>query len=181
MSKDKLYAVKNDDGKYWDFNDLDGFWQLGEVICPFTVSEENAKNTVKEHGGHVVTLVEEPEKVVLTKEQAETVEHAHTISCPAFYISAVSGKDEELLMSAYVNGYTVAKETKYLVYKGLGGKHKANVQYAQACRVPAHPETFSWIITSWIINDQSARLTAKETIDFGLQDCGKEEVTDDNQ
>ena len=61
MSEDKLYAVKNDDGKYWDFNDLDGFWQLGGVICPFTVSEENAKNTVKEHGGHIVALIEEPE------------------------------------------------------------------------------------------------------------------------
>lgn len=120
MSKEKLYAVKNDndDGYYWDFGDLDGFWQLNSVSCPITVSEDNAKNTVKEHGGHVVTLIEEPEKVVLTKEQAEIVEKAHDSGYPATEI--FSGTDsgageEDRLMNAYVNGYTVAKEKKYNV------------------------------------------------------------------
>ena len=113
MSEEKLYVVKNDEGDYW-----------------FTVSEENAKNEAKDHGGHVVTLVEEPEKVVLSKEQAKIIEDAKKYKYPASWISTQSD-DEELLMNAYVNGYTVAKEKKYRVkvpetqtsyyYKGSDG------------------------------------------------------------
>lgn len=112
MSEEKLYAVKNDDGEYWDFYDIGGFWQLSRVSC--SISEDTAKNTVKEHGGHVVTLIKKPEKVVLTKELAEIVEGAHNDKLPACYISSKSD-DEELLMNAYANGYTVAKEKKYIV------------------------------------------------------------------
>ena len=125
MSEEKLYAVKNDKGQYWEFKDLcgtdlGGFWELLDVSVPFTASEDDAKNTAKDHGGNVVTLIEEPKKVVLTKEQAEIVEDARDFDeDPAGYISdntnlAASG-EEELLMRAYVNGYTVAKEKKYMV------------------------------------------------------------------
>ena len=114
MSKEKLYAVKNDEGEYCSF-DVDGFWELNGVIFPFTVSAAAVKNMVEDCGGHIVALIEEPKKVVLTKEQAEMVEKAHTISYPAYYISVISGKDEELLMNAYVNGYTVASKKKYYV------------------------------------------------------------------
>lgn len=70
----------------------------------------------EKYGGHVVTLVEEPEKVVLTKEQAEIVEDAHVNDIPATYISSRTNNGEEsLLINAYVNGYTVAKEKKYIV------------------------------------------------------------------
>lgn len=67
------------------------------------------------------------EKLVLSKEQAEIVKNARDEEFPATYISdsaylAFSG-EEELLMKAYVNGYTVEKEKKYVVYKGMGGKH----------------------------------------------------------
>ena len=65
-------------------------------------------------GGHVVTLIEEPKKVVLSKEQAEIVENARDEDFPASYISHYD-EDEELLMNAYVNDYTVAKEKKYNV------------------------------------------------------------------
>ena len=76
MSKNKLYAVKNDEGKYWDFNDLDGFWESIRASCPITVSEEYTKNEAKEQGGHVVTLIEEPEKIVLPKDVADELEIA---------------------------------------------------------------------------------------------------------
>ena len=112
MSEEKMYAVKNDEGEYWDFYDMGGFWQLSRVSC--SISEDTAKNAVKEHGGHVVTLIEEPKKVVLSEKQAEIVEGAHNDKLPAWYISSKSD-DEEFLMNAYVNGYTVAKEKKYLV------------------------------------------------------------------
>ena len=118
MSEEKLYAVKNDEGDYWDFEDQDDFWQLISVSCPITVSEDRAKYTAKDYGGHVVTFIEEPKKVVLTKEQSEIVEEAHDRHYPAIYIYDNSGADEELLMEAYVNGYTVAKEKKYLVELG---------------------------------------------------------------
>lgn len=115
MSEKKLYAVKNDEGKYWDFEDRDDFWELSFAHCPTTDNEKDAKDVIHDHGGHVVTLIEEPKKVVLTKEQAEIVDYANGFYLPARYISNNSDDDEELLIDAYVNGYTVAKEKKYNV------------------------------------------------------------------
>lgn len=108
MSEEKMYAVKNDEGKYWDFSANSGFWP-SKIAYPTTAIKERAEQVVDEHGGHVVTFVEEPEKVVITKEQAEIVERAHDSEYPASCISS------PLLMNAYVNGYTVAKEKKYLL------------------------------------------------------------------
>ena len=114
MNEEKLYMVNNDEGEYWDFYDIGGFWQLSRVSC--SISEDDAKNTAKAHGGHVVTLIEEPKKVVLTKKQAEIVENARASGVPATYISErTPSYDEELIMNACVNGYTVAKEKKYNV------------------------------------------------------------------
>jgi len=171
MSKEKLYAVKNDEGKYWSFNDVDEFWQLDGVICPATLSEAIAKYTADEYGGHVVTLIEEPEKVDLTKEQAKIVEDAHCFYLPARYISINSGEDEEeLLINAYVNGYTVAKEKKYNV------------------KVP-HTSLYYWkkLDSGLSINDLFAndkfdalKFTEAEIEYYGLQDCEKVEVTDDD-
>jgi len=109
MSEEKLYIVKNDEGEYWDFYNIGGFWQLSRVSC--SISEDDAKNTAKEHGGHVVTLVEEPEKVVLTKEQAKVIEETQGAYLPATRIAnnTRSDEEEELMMKAYVNGYTVKK------------------------------------------------------------------------
>ena len=140
MSEEKIYAVKNDEGK-----------------------------------------------VVLSKEQAEIVENAHDEEFPATYISdsanlAANG-EEDLLMNAYVNGYTVEKDKKYLVYKVLGGKQddENDVEFAQACWSLSNSETMFWILAKWIIIDQGTKFTEKEITDFGLQDCEKEEVTDDDE
>ena len=116
MGEEKLYAVKNDEGKYWDFKDFDGFWELTNVSCSITGREYIAKNAAKNYGGHVVTLIEEPENVVLTKKQAKIVEDARDFEDSAGYISdsanlAASG-EEYLLMKAYVNGYIVEKDKK---------------------------------------------------------------------
>ena len=118
MSEEKLYAVKNDEGKYWDFFDNYCFLALDSSYCLTTTSKSQAEIVTDEHGGHVVTLIEEPEKVVLTKKRAEIVENARLSDIPATYISgqtdAYSG-EESLLMNAYINGYTVEKEKKYNV------------------------------------------------------------------
>ena len=179
---EKLYAVKNDEGKYWDFKDQDDFWELSYASCPTTDNELDAKDVIHDHGGHVVTFVEEPKKVVLTKEQAEIIEDAHDNKLPACHIANKSD-DEELLMNAYVNGYTVAKKKKYLVYKELGGKQDTenDSEIAQAYRSSAHPGTMFWVLTNEVKYDPNAKLTDKEICDFGLQECEKEEVTDDEQ
>ena len=101
MSEEKLYAVKNDEGEWAD-------------VFYTTEREEDARR----HGSHVVTFVEEPEKVVITKEQAKIVEGAHHEEYPATCISEYTDEHddkESLLMNAFVNGYTVENEKKYNV------------------------------------------------------------------
>lgn len=114
MSKEKLYVVKNDEGKYLYMDPAPWEDEAGTSIKSRSLALAWAKN----NGGHVVALVEEPEKVVLTKEQAEIVEGANKSQYPATYISNYTNAydvEESLLMNAYVNGYTVEKEKKYLV------------------------------------------------------------------
>lgn len=171
MSEEKLYAVKrNRSDEFWDFVDSSGFWSLGISDCPTTTSKENAEKVAANHNGHVVTLVEEPKKVVLTKEQAEIVENAHYNDIPATFISRHCD-DEELLMNAYVNGYAVAKEKKYNV------------------KVP-HTSFYYWknldgglSVSYFASNDKydAMEFTEAEIEHYGLQDCEKEEVTDDDE
>lgn len=118
MNEEKLYAVKNRSGEFWDFSDSSGFWSLAISDFPTTPNKKQAELAAKDHGGHVVTFVEEPEKVVLSEKQAKIVEGANKSQFPASYISDHTGSSyclEKLLMDAYANGYTVAKEKKYNV------------------------------------------------------------------
>jgi len=113
--KKKLYAIesKSDDKFYFSGDRVIPNWS-DNLIRHFR-NCETVKEIAEENNGNVVTLIKEPEKVTLTKEQAEIVEHAHVHVMPACYISK-QPDDEELLMNAYVNGYTVAKDDKrYLV------------------------------------------------------------------
>lgn len=158
MSEEKLYAVKNDEGKYWE---------LSSVFSSTTNSKERAKLVADEHGGHVVTLIEEPEKVVLTKEQAKIIEKAHNDKLPACYISSKSD-DEELLMKAYVNGYTVKKEKKYNVK--VPKKWCGDDKYYWA------KEQDGTLIWEWLINKEkknAQQFTMTEIEYYGLQDCEK--------
>ncbi|MFY4506449.1 DUF1642 domain-containing protein [Lacticaseibacillus rhamnosus] len=177
MSEEKMYAIKNDEGKYWDFSDGSGFWILDIPDCHTTTSKEEAELVAHRHGGHVVAFVEEPEKVVLTKKQAKIVEKARVNDIPATYISAHTNNGEEsLLINAYVNGYTVEK--KYLAYKVLVDKKK-HEYFAQAYRSTVHPGTVAWFLHSKAQSDSLAQFTESEIEHYGLQDCEKEEVTDD--
>ena len=108
MSEEKLYAVKDDEGKWADGGDYFGNYAWA------TPDKDECERDAKQKGGHVVTLIEEPKKVVLSEKQAEIVEDAHNAKRPASYI-ILKSNDEELLMNAYVNGFTVAKEKKYLL------------------------------------------------------------------
>ena len=130
MNEEKLYAVKDAEGQYWDF-EFGKFRPVDRVYHPADFDKEHAKAKARDYGGHVVVLVEEPKKVVLTKEQSKIVEDARDGHHPASGLRFSGKDDEELLMEAYVNGYTVAKEKKYRVkvpetqtsyyYKGSDG------------------------------------------------------------
>ena len=158
----KLYAVKNDEGEW-----ADAHYNFGSYAW-ITPDKTSREEYVKHHGGHVVTFVEEPKKVVLTKEQAEIVEHVHVM--PACYISK-QPDDEELLMNAYVNGYTVEKEKKY----GVWVPHVKGKMYYKDGRGSDDLD----IASADCLNDKNQQFTEAEIDHYGLQDCKKEEVTDD--
>ena len=176
MSEEKLYAVKNGKGEWMS---LDGMkteiWYSNNPTLFKDKSYAEAQSMGRK--AHVVTLVEEPEKVVLSEKQAEIVEDAHNAKRPASYI-ILKSNDEELLMNAYVNGYTVEKDKKYLVFRELGGKQK-NKLFAQAYRSSIYPGTISWILTNDVENRSFAQFTESEIEHYGLQDCEKEEANDD--
>ncbi|MCP9305489.1 DUF1642 domain-containing protein [Lacticaseibacillus paracasei] len=173
MSEEKLYAVKNDEGKYFDCEYAE-FLSLSESYCPVMVSEDNAKAFVNDYGGHVVVLTEEPEKVVLSKEQAQIVEDAHGYMWPAKYIADNTDggyESERLLMDAFVNGYTVAKEKKYNVKV----PHAVNSYFKKIDANYCIAGNASIVD----LDEYLAQFTESEIEHYGLQDCEKEEVTDD--
>ncbi|WP_076652862.1 DUF1642 domain-containing protein [Lacticaseibacillus paracasei] len=179
MSEEKLYAVKNDEGKYWDFEDQDGFWKISTVDLAAAADEEIAKSVAHYHGGHVVTFVEEPEKVVLTKEQAKIVEDANKYKFPASYISMNTDDYdglEKLLMNAYVNGYTIKKEKRYKVLAPNSWWNEDNT-----------PEYLSFggfgVNLTKHSDDIGTVFTQKQLNLYGLNGAPftKEEVTDDEQ
>lgn len=168
MSKEKMYAVKNDEGKYWDFEDQDGFWELNTMNLATIAGEEVAECVARDRGGHVVTFVEEPEKVVITKEQAKIVEDANKYKFPASYISMNTDDYdglEKLLMNAYVNGYTVAKEKKY------------NVKVPHTKEVWYYKSGDADLLAIFPADKKlRGKFTESEIDHYGLQDCEKEEV-----
>lgn len=165
MSEEKLYAVKNDEGQWADsgHNFGSGAWA--------TTSKAEHEEYAKHYGGHVVTLVEEPEKVVLSKEQAKIVEGARDDEYPATYISDhtdASNAEESLLMNAYVNGYTVEKDKKY------------NVKVPHTKEVWYYKSGDADLLTICPADKELRGTFTKAEIEhYGLQDCEKEEVTDD--
>lgn len=168
MSEEKMYAVKNAKGLYLSMSaDTLHRWREGQIDA--TTSQRIAHDLCTQYGGHVVTFVEEPEKVVLTKEQAEIVEGAHDFEFPASYISRCD-EDEELLMNAYVNGYTAAKEKKY------------NVKVPHTKEVWYYKSGDTDLLTICPADKElRGKFTEAEIEHYGLQYCEKEEVTDDEQ
>lgn len=124
------FAVKNDKGEWLSFDySHESVWDTNN---PTLFKDKSyAEDQSMGRKAHVVELVE-PKKVVLTKEQAKTVKSAHGSKWPALLIdneASGSKHEEELLMNAYVNGYTVEKKYKVRVpetqtsyyYKGSDG------------------------------------------------------------
>lgn len=180
MSEEKMYAVKNDEGKYWDFEDQDGFWELNTMNLATIAGEEVAECVARDRGGHVVTFVEEPKKVVVSPEEAGLVKNCLWTNLQDVFLNNINllfrgrrPEDVTRLKSALTNGYTVAKEKKYNV------------------KVPHTDDSYFYKIDQETCNatDSShidldrpeAKFTKLEINHYHLQDCKKEEVTDDEQ
>ena len=69
MSEEKLYAVKNDEGLLLSYSEQGA--PLWRVWGEMGADKPTAERAAHAENGHVVTLVEEPEKVVLSEKQAE--------------------------------------------------------------------------------------------------------------
>ncbi|WP_416274288.1 DUF1642 domain-containing protein [Lacticaseibacillus paracasei] len=133
---------------------------------------------VKEYGGHVVKLVESPAKIVVSEAEAKMLKKAKdtTVWRPAAVISDYAyntAKDsdqeallEDRLMRAYVIGWTVEKPKRWNVKV----PHTKDVWYYK-----------SWDKDLLTISDKElcSEFTEAEIEHYGLQDCEKEEVTDD--
>lgn len=175
MSEEKLYVVKNDKGEWLSFDSShESVWYTNN---PTFFNDKNYAEAQAGSYGHVIELVE-PEKVVLTKEQAEIVEGARDFDYPASHISNNSCEDEELLMKAYVNGYTMEKEKKYKKYnvkvpKNWSGDNKHYWSKEQ-------DGSLTW---ACLINKDymipTYQFTLTEIQHYGLQDCEREEVKQD--
>lgn len=176
MSEEKLYAVKNDEGQWADsgYTFGPGAWA--------TSNKAEREAGAHAYGGHVVELIEKPNPEMVSKAEAKMLDKAKTASYPANYISIHAHSDpgaygtsyDELrLMRALVNGYTVAKEKKYRlpVPKSWCGD---NDHYWRK----ESDGTLTWSILSGRAED--FEFTKDEIGKFELQDCEKEEVTDDD-
>ena len=168
MSEEKIYLIKNDHGEYLTVERTAPWWNspVGTAVRNIDV----ALAWAEKYGGHIVTLVEEPKKVVLTKEQAEIVKRAHSGKFPAASIAFYGDDDEEPLMNAYVNGYTVAKEKKY------------NVKVPHTKEVWYYKSGDTDLLTICPADKElRGKFTEAEIEHYGLQYCEKEEVTDDDE
>lgn len=126
MSEEKIYLIKNDHGEYLTVERTAPWWNspVGTAVRNIDI----ALAWAEKYGGHIVTFVEEPEKVVVSAEEAEMLKRAKdtTIWRPASVIAGYAYEAErdssdaevlleDRLMRAYVNGWTVEKPKRYSV------------------------------------------------------------------
>lgn len=71
MSEEKIYLIKNDHGEYLTVERTAPWWNspVGTAVRNIDI----ALAWAEKYGGHIVTFVEEPEKVVLTKNKQKSL------------------------------------------------------------------------------------------------------------
>ena len=175
----KMYAVKNDQGKwlciedngshYWSRDDGDFFYQ------------HDADTLVHVYGGQVVPLIEAPAKVVVSEAEAEMLERAKDSCWPAhIFDSGAAGShinSQDRLMRAYVNGWTVEKQKRWNVKV----PHTEEVWYFKS-EVLYYKSGEAHLMTICPADKKlRGEFTAAEIEHYGLQDCERVEVNDDEQ
>ncbi|WP_262316426.1 DUF1642 domain-containing protein [Lacticaseibacillus parakribbianus] len=190
-----IWAIENDNQ---EFLSVRGIWLDGDgdddairaVFGSYQEDEELAKTIAKREGGHVVELVEAPEKVVVSAEEAEMLEQAKFDDDPAeLIVGFVNSHDkydddrkaEDRLMRAYVNGWVVEKPKRWNV---------------QVPHVDAQEGLWFFVNSDGKVNatydqDLAQKFTLAEIEHYGLGDCQKVvcadsarttvEVTDDGE
>lgn len=181
MSSKELYMIQNDKGEYLGVQayEYEPSWNKGGGFA----LEDMAKafEYAKTNGGHVVPLVEKPEPVKITKEEANMLERAKNLQewRPASVIAKYAYEHErrscdaevlleDRLMHAYINGWKVEKpkqwrvkvpHTNDLYWHDVKGLHA----YDNASRLYNFP-------------NRLYNFTDAEIKYYGLQDCEKLEV-----
>lgn len=178
MNEEKLYAVRNDGGKYLLDSSLSmdyPEWTKDLDSTEIFVEKHSALTASISSGGHVVTFVEEPEKVVISPEEAKLVKNCLWTNLQEAFLNNISllfrgrsPEDVTRLKSALTNGYTVAKEKKY------------NVKVPHTKEVWYYKSGDTDLLTICPADKKlRGKFTESEIEHYGLQDCEKEEVTDD--
>jgi len=165
-----LYAVKNDEGVWLSLDSShESVWYTNNP----TLFKDRiyAEAQIIGRKAHVVELVEAPAKVLVSEEEAKMLEEANKNRYPAEVIDAYNymRPDEDRLMRAYVNGYTVAKEKKH---------------YVKVPLVQAQGGLWFYInsedkLDATYIQEMAKKFTMDEIEENGLQDCEKREVEQD--
>lgn len=185
MSEEKLYAVKSKIGLYLVMNDDTLHRWIGSG-ADTTTSQRIAHDLCTQYGGHVVTLVEEHEKVVLSKTDA--LRQGWLVARYGRYnpdaVSDILARYEDKawdMIEAYVNGYTVAKEKKYNVKVPYAeGWHFQKYSSASKLGARNNWRPFPAKDIDSNMSKELFQFTEAEIEQYGLQDCEKEEVTDDD-
>lgn len=184
MSEEKLYAVKNDEGEYWDFGGkVNRFWSLLSVEIPVTDNKEIASTVAKATDGHVVALVEEPEKEAVSESVGgaiDTLINADTYVQAAaalnYLFASRKKKDLKRIMKAIRNGYTL-KKNKYRVLAPKSWWYDDDAPLYLLC-------SFTEGMSLTVKKDNPSTLFTKEQLSaFGLDGeyFQKEEVTEDGE
>lgn len=199
MSEEKLYAVKNDEGKW-----ADAGYYFGTCAWA-TPDKDECERDAKQKGGHVVTLVEEPKPLVvpewfdkwldafcrqgdgyswrdlaagriLQQGWGKSINDSYEATESHWAIPYVENKQvdyvlhhkKELMVAALTGNYTVAKEKKY------------NVKVPHTKEVWYYKSGDTDLLTIFPADKElRGKFTESEIEHYGLQDCEKEEVTDD--
>ncbi|WP_179395031.1 DUF1642 domain-containing protein [Lacticaseibacillus absianus] len=170
------FAVRDENGKYWDFEGMDDYRKpLSATDRGRKWAEEVKANT---GGSEIIEVVEKTAPIVVSEAEAEMLKKAKntTVWRPASVIARYAyeheqqGDDEVLLedrlMRAYVIGWTVEKpkrwnvkvpHVKHYVYRIADGE------------LTIEPDS---------VGSEFAKLTAVEIDYYGLGDCEKAEVKD---
>ena len=174
-----LYAVKNNKGEW-----LDGACFSGDFgpIATTAPSRGEAERAAEMSGGIMVELIEKPEPVVVSEEEAEMLDTLSNgelmpiceLSYYVHHAESLSEKEavkrEDRLMRAYVNGWTVEQPKRYLIkvpHTDDSYFYKIDDEYCNAGD-SYHLEAMT--DKKWC--------TAAEIEHYGLQDCEKVVVTD---
>ena len=181
MSEEKLYAVRNDEGLLLSYSEQGApLWRVwGEMLA----DKPTAKITARAENGHIVTLIEEPKKVVVSPEEAKNIDalinaksYQQVIAFATFIFNHKNSKFVKRILKAITNGYTItlpAVDTKYLVYENIGGN--TDGKFVLQARWD-HPNHVFWNVSSQLLNGEEYRFTQEEIKRLKLKKYETKEV-----